>query len=91
MAKKGGGMSSTMNNPHGTTVSDKGKTGDTMDRNAAPAFADPHSKGKDTIPEVFSTGVNGKSYVGRVDDVAKNVISSTMQGNKPYKPGGYKP
>lgn len=79
---KKGGLQSTFTNPHSESVSDKGKAGDTMDRNPCEYFSDPHSMGKDTIPVVMETGVNGKSYHGRVDDVARNVVSSTMQGNK---------
>jgi hypothetical protein len=80
MAKKSGGLNSPMEHAIITDVSQSGKAGDTMDRNPCPYFSDPHSMGKDTIPEVFETGVNGKGYHGKIEGAT--TLNSPMQGMK---------
>lgn len=77
MAKKGG-LASFFQNAFGTTVPNQSKPGDVVDHNVCEYFSEPRVAEHHGDPEIFFTGVGGKNYHGRVDDVAKNVLSTTM-------------
>lgn len=81
MAKKGS-LNSPMQNALVKDVSMKGNPGDAMDAAPCPEFSEPHSMGPDTIPVVFESGVNGKSYYGNVEKGAASTLNSPMQGMK---------
>jgi hypothetical protein len=79
MAKKGS-LNSPMESAIVKDTSDRGKAGDTMDRNPCPYFSEPHSMGPDTIRTVFMSGVDGKDYRGKIEGAT--TLNSPMQGNK---------
>ena len=66
----------------------KGDQRDIIDQN--PHETEPHSRSKDTLPIHFYEGEDvGSNYIGLVDDIAGNVLSSPMNGQRRSATGEY--
>jgi hypothetical protein len=75
---KRGGLSSPMSMQ--LPVDKQGDSRDHHDQNPHFPETGKHTRGKDTMALDFVEGLNGTDYIGHVNEVAKDILASPMNG-----------